>query len=152
MFLFFFFICPNNSWYNEHLILCIHIAETNHSSKCKIYTLEKPSCNGGLSSRKSITVILSSSFPLEDFRNWPWAPLDGWLSTTCIVLSLSLSITSTTKHWWQNASYTIFRISSASILLEIDQSYFGVHVFLILLPYYLQYHTFRSPFDIGTYQ
>ena len=71
------------------------------------------------------TGISSSSFSLNDFRTWPWTPLDGWFRTVRIVLLSSLTMTSMIKQRWRNASSTIFRIASASILLELPSKFFG---------------------------
>ena len=42
------------------------------------------------SARKDGTGIYSSNFTFGDFRTWPRAPIDGCLSTSCILLSLLL--------------------------------------------------------------
>ena len=75
--------------------------------------------------RKDGTRISSSVFPFYYFITWPWAPLDGFLSTDCIVLSLFLRMWSMIKQKFRNASSTIFRIAPASILLELPSNFFG---------------------------
>ena len=47
--------------------------------------------------RKYGSGISSSSFPLDDFKTWPQAPLDRCLSTACIVLSSPAKMTSMIK-------------------------------------------------------
>ena len=51
------------------------------------------------SARKYGSGISVWSFPFDDLRTWPWAPLDGCLSTACIVLSLPLTMKSMIKKW-----------------------------------------------------
>ena len=77
------------------------------------------------SARKDGSGISSSNFPLDDFRAWPRAPLDGYLSTAQIVPSSSLTMTSMIKKRIYNASYTISRIVESSILFELPSKFFG---------------------------
>ena len=63
------------------------------------------------SARKDGLGVSVWSFPFHDLRTWPRAPLDGCLSTSRIVLSLSLTMTSMIKKRFKKASSTIFRIA-----------------------------------------
>ena len=49
------------------------------------------------SARKDGLGISSWSFTFYELRTWPWAPLDGCLSTDCIVLSSLLTMISMIK-------------------------------------------------------
>ena len=70
------------------------------------------------------TGISSSSFPFDDLRTLPRAPIDGCLSAANIVLSLLLKMTSMIKQQCQYACSTIFRIAPSSILLELHSKFF----------------------------
>ena len=75
--------------------------------------------------RKYSSGISPWSFTLGVVRTWPQAPVDGCLSTYCIVLSSSLTVTSMIKKLLYNASSTIFRIAEASIVFELTSKFFG---------------------------
>ena len=69
--------------------------------------------------------ISSQCFPLDKFRTWYWAPLYGFLSTARIFHPSSLTMKSTKKQRWSNASSAIFIIESASMILELSLKFFG---------------------------
>ena len=50
--------------------------------------------------------IYQSIFTLGDFVTWPQSPLDWCLRTSCIFMSLSLTMTSMIKQRQKNESYT----------------------------------------------
>ena len=77
------------------------------------------------SERKYSSGISPWSFTLNVFRTWPQAPVDGCLSTYCIVLSSSLMVTSMIKKRLYNASSIIFIIAEASIVFELPSRFFG---------------------------
>ena len=61
---------------------------------------------------------------LDNFSTCPQSPIGGFLSTACIVLSLSLTVKLMIKQRCSNASYTIFRIASSSMILELPSKLF----------------------------
>ena len=116
---------PNVFWSWGHLFCCNRIAYPYFRWQWRRCVLQLPSRDGGGSARKDGLGISSWSFPFDDLRTWPQSPLDGCLSTACIVLSSLLTMTSMTKKRFEKASSTIFRIAEASILFEIPSKFFG---------------------------